>query len=184
MKKSKKKSKMPLFAGALSFLLGVVSVFMGFLPFVTKVNKIGALNSDPYSLTGFVAAFGASADASSKPSWLSFVEDASFSGKVTYGSKVGILILFILIAAGALLSLFGALLKGKFGKFVSLIGGASMIAGGVMAFFSYQLCGYTNTSDTLTVVYSLGIGAILSGVFASVGGLFSVASGLIGILKK
>ena len=181
MKKSKKKSSPILsFVALLGVAFAIAAICMGFLPMITAAGKLTGVATG--SLTGFEGAFGASAKAGDNPSWLIFANAATTDGMITLASKQNILIMMIVLAAGAILSLFGTLLKGKFGKFVLVFGALALIAGGVMSFFSINLCGF-ESAETLGNVYSLGIGAILTGSFAIAGGLLASVSGIAQLIK-
>ncbi len=182
MKKSKSNSKLAGLIGFLGALLGIAAVCMGFMNFVVLTGKLFGKEAEIASMTGFVGAFGSKAGEET-PSWSTFADGTS-DGKATISMKVGILILFILLAAGALLSVLGALAKGKGGKLILTLGGLAMIAGAVMAFFTIQLCAFKSAGDaTLGYTYSLGIGAILAGCLGGVGGLLSTGAGVISLLK-
>ncbi len=182
MKKSKKGSKLSSFLGLVGGLLGIVAIFMGFMNFVTLTGKVLGKEKELGSLTGFVAAFGAKAG-DETPSWATF-SDGTSDGKLTIALKTGILILFILLAVGALLAIFGSLMKNKFGKLLVTVGGLAMLAGGIMAFCSVALCNFQSAGDaSLGYTYSLGIGAILTGVIGGVGGLVSTCSGVTSLIK-
>ena len=104
--------------------------------------------------------------------------------EITLASKTGILVLFILLLAGALVLLLGSLMKGKFGKFLMVVGGAALIAGAIMAFCSISLCSFKNgDNDAIRSEYSLGIGAILAGVLGGIGGVAGLGSGIVGLVK-
>lgn len=183
-KKSKKNSTIGGILGLFGAILGIAAIFMGFLNFVTWNGKILGQVGELGSMNGFQAAFGASAAASDKPSWAIWANSASTDGKITMDGNVGVLILFILLAAGALVLLLGSLIKGKLGKFLMLIGGAALIAGAAMSFFTIQLCSFESKGDgSLGHEYVLGIGAILTGVFGGLGGLTGALSGIVGLLK-
>lgn len=182
MKKSKKSSKMASFIGFIGALFGIAAVCMGFMNFVTLTGKLLGKTGELATMTGFVGAFGSKAG-DSTPAWATLA-DGSSDGKLTISMKVGILILFILLAAGALLAILGAISKGKVGKFLLALGGLAMIAGAIMAFFSVQLCSFKSVGDaSLGYTYSLGIGAILAGVFGGVGGLLSTGAGVVSLVK-
>ncbi len=182
MGKSKKKSPISTFVGLFGAILGIVAIFMGFMKFVTLTGKLLGKESEVGSLTGFVGVFGATAGEET-PAW-SILADGVKDGKAYINFKVGILILFILLAVGVLLVLLGSFMKGKFGKFIVSVGGLCLIAGGVMAFFSIQLCSFKSAGDaTLGYTYSLGIGAILTGVIGTVGGLLSAGAGVSALFK-
>lgn len=182
--KSKKNSTLGQILGIFGSILGIAAVFMGFLNFVTLTGKLLGATSELGTLTGIQAAFGAKAAAGDKPSWAIFADGTTSNGEITLASKTGVLILFILLLAGALVLLLGSLMKGKIGKFLMLVGGAAMIAGAIMAFCAISLCAFESKgSGTAGYEYSLGIGAILAGVLGGVGGLAGLGSGIVGLLK-
>ena len=182
MKKSKKSSKLSSFLGLVGGLFGIAAIFMGFMNFVTLTGKVLGKEKEIGSLTGFVAAFGAKAG-DETPAWLTFA-DGNQDGKATIALKTGILILFILLAVGALFVIAGSFMKGKLGKLIVTVGGLAILAGGIMAFCSIPLCSLKSAGDaSLGYTYSLGIGAILTGVLGGVGGLISTSSGVMGLLK-
>lgn len=181
-KKSKKKSTLGQILGLFGSILGIAAVFMGFLNFVTLTGKLTEKTFG--TLTGFQAAFGAKAAVGDKPNWASFVTGFTSNGEITLASKTGILVLFILLLAGALVLLLGSLMKGKFGKFLMVVGGAALIAGAIMAFCSISLCSFKNgDNDAIRSEYSLGIGAILAGVLGGIGGVAGLGSGIVGLVK-
>ncbi len=183
-KKSKKKSTLGQILGLFGSILGIAAVFMGFLNFVTLTGKLLGATSELGTLTGIQAAFGAKAAAGDKPSWAIFADGANTSGEITLAGKTGVLILFILLLAGALVLLLGSLMKGKIGKFLMVVGGAAMIAGAIMAFCTISLCAFESKgSGTAGKEYSLGIGAILAGAFGGLGGLVGLGSGIVGLVK-
>lgn len=183
-RKSKKNSTLGQILGIFGSILGIAAVFMGFLNFVTLTGKLLGATSELGTLTGFNAVFGAKAPVGDKPSWAIFADGTTSNGEITLASKTGILILFILLLAGALVLLLGSLIKGKIGKFLMLVGGAAMIAGAIMAFCAISLCDFESKgSGTAGYEYSLGIGAILTGILGGVGGLAGLGSGIVGLLK-
>lgn len=183
MKKSKKNNKILTFVGFIGAIFGIVAICMGFLPFVTEVGKVVGKEGELGSFTGFEGAFGAKAESGDSPAWLVFA-DGHEGSAATMASKQGILILMIVLLAGALLAVLGSLFKGKLGKLILTIGGLAMIAGGVLALFSINLCAFESVGNaTLGYEYRLGIGAILSGVFGIFGGLLSTACGAYQLVK-
>lgn len=183
-KKSSKNSKIGQILGIFGAILGVAAICMGFLNFVTLTGKVLGQTGELGSMNGFQAAFGASASASDSPSWAVWAKAATTDGKITMDGRTGMLILFILLLAGALVLLLGGLFKGKLGKFMMLVGGAAMTAGAIMAFFTIQLCAFESKGNgTLGYEYTMGIGAILTGVLGSVGGVVGLGSGIVGLLK-
>lgn len=185
MKKQKKKNNMILaLVGFLGALLGVAAICMGFLPYVTEIGKVIGKEGELGSFTGFEGAFGAKGSTADGPAWLVFADGHESGGISTMSSKSGILILMIVILAGALFAILGSLFKSKLGKLMLAVGGLAMIAGGVMAFFAINLCGFESAgSATLGYEYTLGTGATLTGVFGIAGGLLSALSGTYQLIK-
>lgn len=183
MAKTKKNNKLLNLLALLGGLLGIAAVCMGFLTFISVTGKIAGFSKELGTLTGFNAAFGASAAASDGAAWAVFADGTS-DGNITLAAKTGITILMILISAGAILTILGALFKSKLGKLILGVGALAMIAGGVMAFFSINLCDFASAgSEMAGYEYSLGIGAILAGVFGCLGGAFGSLSATLQLVK-
>ncbi|MGN0961844.1 MAG: hypothetical protein ACI4PF_06590 [Christensenellales bacterium] len=156
----KKSSNLGLILKVVALLLGVASFCMAFVVAVKFVTSDGDLVN---SFTGFQTMFGYSetttvlgTEITSK--YLAF----SFMTFVTF-----------------LLPLVGAVLSLCKNKIVRLVGAVLMIVGAVLMFFVPSFAVLATTDGNLTLVSAvldgctrtLGVGAILGGVFAGLGGL-------------
>lgn len=192
-KKSSKKSG-GLVLKAIVVLLGILAVCMAFLPFVNKTGYAADNVTSVYSLTGFQAAFGASAvlDGSNLPDWVAFgVSQATIGSSVSYSlAPLGGVTATLVIAIVALvIGLVSCLVKDK--KICGIVLGATgllFIAAGIMFFFPVQFGGFTNQITIVLgkksgVEYTLGIGAILSAIFSLIAGLVSLGATAISFKK-
>ena len=162
-KSKKKKSNLGLVLKVVVLLLAVASFCMAFLTCVKFVTSNGDVTN---SFTGFQEMFGYTKKTTS-------IIGTEVSTKYLAFSFTAVLT-FLLPIVGALLGL----LKNKIAKFV---GAALMIVGAVLMFLLPQFAVLATIDGELTVISmvldnlnrTLGIGAILGGVFAALGGLVS-----------
>jgi len=154
-KKSKKTSKNSIIFKAVILALGVIAFCMAF---VTSVKFTGKLVEE--SFTGFQVMFGYSEKTTlATLEYLSF----SFMGLLTFA-----------------LPLIGAILSCLNNKIARIVGACLMIVGAVLMFIVPSFVVFATASNgNLTAAAatikacesSLGIGAILGGVFSALGGL-------------
>ncbi len=173
MAKSKKKGK-PSFlslAGFLSFLLGAAACLFGFAPFVTAKGSV--MGGNYGYITGFQEAFGAhQKTGNSNPEWALFADESTFS-EWAASPKTGLLIAMILGIVGAVLVLLSVLFKKKNAALGALLlGGAMLLAAGIMFFFPIQFGSYS--SDIMKC--SLGWGALVSGILGILAGAIGIGS--------
>lgn len=144
----KRSKKAPKYLVYLPILLAVVVVAMMFLDAVVFVGKITGTTTASYS--GWQTIFGYSEE----------VVDASAS--VLGFSILGLLALLLPVA--------GALLQVSKGKMLKIIGALCALAGTVMLFLMPSLIVLADATRVFlaTSTASLGVGAILAGVFGAI----------------
>lgn len=194
-KKSSKKSG-GLVLKAIVVLLGILAVCMAFLPFVNKTGYgTDLIGSGTVSLTGFQAAFGATAvvDGSALPGWTYFgASKATISGSsISYslaplGGVTATIVIAIVALVIGLVSL--AIKDKKICGIVLGVAGLLFITAGIMFFFPVQFGGFkSNVTEGFLgkagVEYTLGVGAILSAIFSLIAGLVSVGATAISFKK-
>lgn len=162
-KAKKKKSNLGLILKVVVLLLGVAAFCMAFVTCVKFVNSKGDVVN---SFTGFQEMFGYTKKTTS-------LIGAEVSTKYLAFGFMAVLT-FLLPIVGAVLSFVN-------NKIVKFVGAALMIVGAVLMFLLPQFAVLATVDGELTVVTvvldnltrTLGIGAILGGVFAGLGGLVS-----------
>lgn len=194
-KLSKKKSSGLVLKGVIA-VLGILTICMAFLPFVNKTGYgTDLIGSGTVSLTGFQAAFGATAvvDGSTLPGWTYFGASKATisSGSFSYSlAPLGGVTATIVIAIAALvIGLVSFLVKDKKVCGIVLgVAGLLFITAGIMFFFPVQFGGFkSNVTDSFLgkagVEYTLGVGAILSAIFSLVAGLMGIGAAAISFKK-
>lgn len=162
-KKKSSKASTFLLGAFCAAALGLVAVLMPLAPFVgVTVSLLGQTGTD--YVNGFDLIFG----------------DSSNSGNLTA---------WILVLVGAIVIIGGvvayALKQEKIGGFIVLLGGAALLVGSVMYFFTIQFAGASNYAGTLgSATYSLAVGAWIGGIAGAVGGAVGAGVGLKGLLGK
>lgn len=194
-KKSSKKSG-GLVLKAIVVLLGILAICMAFLPFVNKTGYgTDLIGSGTVSLTGFQAAFGATAvvDGSNLPGWTYFgASKATISGgsfSYSLAPLGGVTATLVIAIAALAIGLVSFLAKDK--KVCGIILGVAgllFITAGIMFFFPVKFGGFESkiTEGILGkagVEYTLGIGAILSAIFSLIAGLVSLGATAISFKK-
>ncbi len=202
MKKSSKKSILPLIIKATVLILGIATICMAFMPFITGTVYLATIASDPYSLSGFGMAFGTTVtfdSAAAASTWASlFLRDGigsssvSSAGSVTYTLKpfTGVMIQMIVALVALVLVVLSMLFKGKksrkIGALFLVFAGLCFIAAGIMGFFPVNLGGYsTNVTGSIKtgVEYATGTGALLFAIFGLASGAVSFLGGLVSCSK-
>ncbi len=155
-KKSSKKGNMGQMLGLLALVLGVATVCMGFLVCV-KTN--GAYSGAEYSTyTGFQVMFGYA------------------KTETAFGATISTQVLnFSFMATLAFaLPLIGSILCLIDNKILKFVGAGLMVAGAVLLFLLPNFV--VPVSSTSGLTRSLGVGAIIGGCCAGLGGLLGLAS--------
>ena len=158
--KKKKNNNLALILKIAVVVLGVAAFCMAFVTCVKFVSSKGEVVN---SFTGFQEIFG-------------YTQKKTFLGSEVSTKYLAFgfmpLLTFLLPLVGAVLSLLN-------NKIVKLVGAALMIVGAVLMFFlpSFAVLATVDGELTLTtsildaLTRTLGVGAILGGVFAALGGL-------------
>lgn len=204
MKKTSKKSLLPLIIKAVALVLGIATICMAFMPFITRTGYAANSITSQLSLSGFDMAFGKTKVTGIDgdfPNWIVFFRDGISStttdfaaGTITYKLNpfTGVLIQMIVALLALVLVLISMLFKGKKSKKIGALflvfAGLCFIAAGIMAFFPVNLGGYsTSITETLGlktgVEYSSGTGALLFAIFGLASGVVSFIGGLVSCSK-
>lgn len=150
-KKSRKKSNMGLILSVVILALGVAAFCMAFLTCVK--STVGSFTGTEYTYTGFQVMFG-------------YAESATALGSTVSTQVLNFSIMATLAFA---LPLIGSVLSLIDNKIIRFVGAGLMIAGAVLLFLFPNFVAPATSTELIT--RSLGIGAILGGVFAGLGGL-------------
>lgn len=178
-----------------SILFGILAIFMMFLPFVesTTPSRIGngeipiPIPSFFMNITGFSLAFIGDYN-------YGIVGDDSVNVLQLDEKSIGVLITFIFLLVGILLSLIYLIFSNtnKFSTFKKIIGGSSMamfLISGIMFFLTIIISKdvftltFGNSSSDFTRYLTLGVGAILSGSFSIVSATFIGAATILKLKK-
>lgn len=157
---AKKKKSMKGFS-LVAGLLGIVAIVMFFLPAVVVKDTDTVYN-------GFKVIFG-------------YTEKGKFMDVTLFEFSVGNLLTFIFVIAGTVLAVLE--LFAKKSKFLSFIIGGLFIAVGIMFFLTVAFCVPNESMTSIVNAFggnikdglTLGIGAILGGVFSILAGIVELA---------
>ena len=161
----KKNNKQLIFLVAIVF--GIAAILMNLLPAVIfKGTLLGIKATAKYN--GFHLMFGAD----NVPAKADLGDFASFSGKVSTELVPVVLIAGILMVVGLALGLLTKIVNKKQQVLVKVIAAGALIAAAILviALTKVSFASANELSDSEKDLYSLGIGAILSGVFAGISG--------------
>ena len=157
---SKSSKQLDLILKVVVVVLGVAALCMGFLAAVNFATSKGAVEG---TYTGFQVVFGY------HPTTKSVLGDVT---QHHLGFSFMALLAFVLPVAGAVMSIFK-------NKIVRIVGAVLMIVGAVLMFLVPSFAVLATVDGKLTLISAvldactrtLGIGAILGGVFSALGGL-------------
>ena len=158
-------NKKIIFLVALVF--GVAAILMNLLPAITFKGTLAGVEATA-SFNGFHLMFGAD----DVPAKADVAGILSFNAKVSTKLVVTSLIAFILMVVGVVAAVLVKIVNKKQQFLIKVIAAAALIAGAVLAIALTKatFVSANEIGDSAKDLYSLGIGAILSGVFAGIAG--------------